>query len=450
MRFSRVLRAGLGVVLSCGIAAANADGGSTEQASASFSAARALQLVDQFKPADLAAAGEHARYAYLNMGQFFPHQMVSRAGPVRVLNTAPRPSVGELRVTTALGNLSLEQMLKHPQAQVQGFVVVHRGAVVFERYSGMQARDAHLWWSVAKLFAGVLTELLIDEGRVQRDQNISAYLPELAGSGWDGASVDDVLNMASGVDAQDSLAGYMDPDSGIGRLILAEGVLAPRGHTPAFDHDEALRMIRSQGEPGRLYQYSSANTNVLGVLIERITGQRYSDVVSQRIWAHLGAEGDGLMGMAPNGRAIAHGMFSSRLRDLARFGLLFTPSGHNPDVLPQRVLARIGDTQRNAHYHAAVGVAAAHEQRLGDKPVNALAQWDGLFADGDLYKSGFDGQALYVSPTRDVVVAMFATSRDKSAYAYLRPVAQHFEAQAKPRACLAGGPRRLMRACPTP
>lgn len=439
------------VLLNCSMASAQAaQPGPVDEAQMGFSAARALQLFGQFQPNDLAAAGDHALYAYLNMAQYFPHQVVMRAGPVRALAPAPMPAVGSLRVTTALGDLSLDELLAHPQSRVQGFVVLHRGAVVYQRYPGMRETEAHLWWSVAKLFAGVLTEGLIEQGRIQRDRNIAEYLPELAASGWDGASVDQVLNMASGVDAQDSLAGYMDPDSGIGRLILAEGVLAPRGHTPAVDHDTALGMIRSQRHPGSRYEYSSANTNALALLIERITGQRYADVVSARIWTHIGAEGDGFMGLAPNGRAIAHGMFSSRLRDMARFGLLFTPSGHNPEVLPKTVLARIADTRRKRHYLAAEEVAIAAEQRLGSRPVTALAQWDALFADGDLYKSGFDGQALYVSPARDVVVAMFATSRDKSAYAYLRPIAQLFDARAAPQRCLVGGPRRSMQACQRP
>lgn len=435
------------MLLASGIAAASPLPVATAQHG--FKAKQAMAVAQTFKPGDIAAAGDHALYAYLNMAQFFPHQLVSRQGAVRVLSPNPDAALGALRVTTALGDLSLDEMLAHPQTRVQGFIVLHQGAVVFERYPGMRPDDAHLWWSVAKLFAGLLTELLIDEGKIERQQNIVTYLPELAGSGWDGVRVDDVLNMASGVDAMDSVQAYMDRESGIGGLIYAEGVLTPAGHQPALGHDAALQRMRAVREPGTLYQYSSANTNVLGVLIERITGQRYADVVSQRIWTQLGAEGDGLMGMAPDGRAIAHGMFSSRLRDLARFGQLFTPSGRNPAVLPQVVQARMTDTSKRAHYETAEAAATAAQARLGERPVSALAQWDALFEDGDLYKSGFDGQALYVSPSRDVVVAMFSTSRDKTAYAYLRPLARAFPAgAAEPSSCIAGGgPRRRSQHC---
>jgi CubicO group peptidase (beta-lactamase class C family) len=165
---------------------------------------------------------------------------------------------------------------------------------------------------------------------------------------------------------------------------------------------------------------------MLALLIERLTNRPYGDVVQERIWSKIGAEADGLMGLSPDGKAIAHGMFSSRLRDLGRFGLLFTPTGKNDDVLPPRVLNKIRDKKSNQHYANSPNTAANALRKLGVSPVNALSQWDALFDDGDLLKSGFDGQALYVSPSRDIVIAMFSTSKDKSAYALLRPIAKQF------------------------
>lgn len=94
-------------------------------------------------------------------------------------------------------------------------------------------------------------------------------------------------------------------------------------------------------------------------------------------------------------------------------------------------MSRISRTQENKHYQNAVEAAKRAGNLLGEKPVNALAQWDALFADGDLFKSGFDGQALYISPARDVVIAVFSTSKDKSIYRYLREIASQFPIQKK-------------------
>jgi len=394
-----------------------------------FSAAQAEQVLRDFAPMKLAGSGDQALYTYLNMAAFFPHHLIARGASERTLPVAVRGAIGDLRVGTDLGELSLTDLLADPRSRIQGLLVLHRGQVVFESYPGMRASDSHLWWSVAKVIAGLLTEMLIEEGRIAPERDIVSYLPEFSGSGWDGVSVDDVLDMASGIAALDSAEDYVDPASEIGRLIYAEGVLSRPGHTPT-GHDEALKAMTAAAPPGR-YAYSSANTNMLGLLIERVTGQRYADVVQTRIWSRIGAEGDALLGLSPDGRAIAHGMFSSRLRDLGRFGLVFTSRGSDVLQLPARLQQRLRDTGGSERYRKAAAVADRMAQQMGARPVAAPAQWDALFADGDLFKSGFDGQVLYVSPQREVVIAMYSTSRNRRAYAYLRAIAGAFAPSAE-------------------
>lgn len=387
-----------------------------------FSTKEVARVRDVFSPLKLASGGNQALYTYLNMAEFFPHQVVPRSGAIKSLPYSPEPRFAQIRAQSDMGQLTLAEIIKHPKSRVQGFIILHKGNIVYEEYPGMQADDSHLWWSVAKVLGGVLTEQLIHEGKIDRNRNIVYYLPEFNDSGWDGASVDNVLNMASGIKALDSPQAYGNPLSEMGKLIYAEGILALPTYQPVT-HNEALQNMTSANIPGTKYAYSSANTNMLGLLIERVTGRRYVDVVRDRIWSHIGAEGDALLGVTQQGNAIAHGMFSSRLRDLARFGMLFTPSGFNPKVVSKSVLERMRSRNNNSYYSNSPGAATDMEKRLGDAPVNALAQWDALLDDGDLFKSGFDGQALYVSPKKDLVIAMFSTSKNKSVYRYLRSIA---------------------------
>ncbi|HEY1091466.1 MAG TPA: serine hydrolase domain-containing protein, partial [Burkholderiaceae bacterium] len=194
-----------------------------------------------------------------------------------------------------------------------------------------------------------------------------------------------------------------------------------------FTHNEALLSMTRKRPPGERFEYSSANTNMLGLLIERVTGQRYADVLGERIWSRMGAEGDGLMGLSPQGEAIAHGMFSSRLRDLARFGLLFTPEGHRDrPVLPARVTEMIRHGGRPSPYLDSAK-RADFCNWFGEAPVACSWQWDAVFSDGDLFKGGFHSQALYISPEREVVVAFFSTGNVRAQEAYLRPIAKLFE-----------------------
>ncbi|MBQ0759518.1 MAG: beta-lactamase family protein [Zhongshania sp.] len=395
-----------------------------------FSSDQRRQVLSQYSPSKLAAGENQALYSYLHMAEFFPHHILARSGEIKKLSLNSASKLGAVTAITALGELSLDELLAHPDSRVQGILVLHQGQLALERYPGMRATDTHLWWSIAKIFAGLSVEILRDEGKIDKSLSITSYLPEFEKSAWSGVSVESVLNMASGMDALDSPQAYADPNSGIGGLIYAEGILSSPKHTP-LGHNQALSKIPRLQAPGRVYQYSSANTNMLALLIERVSGKPYAEFIEDRIWSRIGAEGDGLMGLSPDGHAIAHGMYSSRLRDLGRFGLLFTPTGYNASVFSPQLMSRISRTQENKHYQNAVEAAKRAGNLLGEKPVNALAQWDALFADGDLFKSGFDGQALYISPSRDVVIAVFSTSKDKSIYRYLRAIASQFPVQIK-------------------
>ena len=389
-----------------------------------FAPADVDAVMRAYAPHKIATAGNQALYSLLNMAVFFPHQTVPRTGEPFALPETPTPAVAARTADTQWGPLTLEALIAHPESRIQGMLVLHRGEVVFERYPGMRSTDSHLWWSIAKIFAGVLTEMLIEEGRIDPQRSVTHYLPEFSDSGWADVPVDAVLNMRSGIDALDSAEQYADPTSAIGRLIHAEGILT-HGGIEAPRHDDALKAMTATRAPGEKYEYSSANTNLLALLIERVTGQRFADVVAERIWSRIGAQGDGLMGLTPDGRAIAHGMFSSRLRDLGRFGLLFTDADLRLK-LPRRLRDRIENPEPDAAYQRAKTTADAAEARVGSRPIGAFAQWDAQFADGDLFKSGFDGQLLYVSPRRDVVIAVFATSKGRSVAAYLRPIAALF------------------------
>lgn len=403
------------------------------KAAKGFTALESRQLRQRYSSLDMVEGGDKALYMYLNMAQFFPHQIVSRRDPIRELTPANDEAasrrVGEVRALTLLGDLSLDDILRSDVAGVQGFIVLHRGQIVYERYPGMRPHDAHVWWSTAKLLAGTLAAILAVDGILDPSAPLEHYLPEFSDSGWCGTPVQDIADHCSGINAEElEVSSYISDQSELSRLIVSERIVEPDDGRRLFTHNEALLSMTRKRPPGERFEYSSANTNMLGLLIEQLTGQRYADVLGERIWSRMGAESDGIIGLSPQGEAIAHGMFSSRLRDLARFGLLFTPRGHRDrPVVPPKVMDMIQNGGRPRPYLDSAK-RADFSNWFGEAPVACSWQWDAVFSDGDLYKGGFHGQALYVSPKREVVVAFFSTSNGRFQEAYLRPVSGIFEA----------------------
>jgi CubicO group peptidase (beta-lactamase class C family) len=126
----------------------------------------------------------------------------------------------------------------------------------------------------------------------------------------------------------------------------------------------------------------------------------------------MNVEGDMLMGVTPDGLALSHGLAITRLRDLARYGMLYTPSWNK--AARERIVstAYLAELQKGGNPDAYRSGDNIERQikRFGEAPLSFHWQWDAVFADGDLWKSGFQGQGLYVSPKRDLVVVFFSTT----------------------------------------
>ncbi len=343
--------------------------------------------------------GDRSRWVYLHPSEIFPAAVLHRAAPERVVPMHLRPEIGNFELDPSLHN-TLSGWL--PSSPLDGFIVLQQGTIVYEQYPHMQASDAHLIFSVTKAFVGTVLGLLEDARKVDLNKPVEAYLPEFTGTAWAGVSIRDAAEMASGMEgAEDSAAAYMDPKH---KQFQIEASLGWRNPTPDMPPEVArgdtyglLRTFRRARSAGEEHVYTSANTILLADLIERITARRLADVIGSEIWSRMGAEHDGLLLLNDQGIPIAHAGLVMTLRDLARFGLLFTPSGGG--VLPRHFLDRL-----------------LHEGRpalLGPKNDGDYAsyQWDVITRTGQMVKGGFGDQLLYVDTNKDVVIAYFGTNK---------------------------------------
>jgi CubicO group peptidase (beta-lactamase class C family) len=349
------------------------------------------------------------------MSEFFPHALIHRAGSVATLDPAPDLAVAALLVDTRLGPLPLDAYVHHPDSGVDGIVVVRAGRLVYEAYPRMRSFDKHLLMSVSKPFASTLVAILADRGMLDVDTPVGTHLPEVRGSGWDGVVVRDVLDMASGIDCHELSAGAdTNPAHPSFRYDASLGLRPASPETPASTYDYVAGLGRL-GLPGEAFQYSSANTFILAWLAERVTGRSFNEALAEEIWAKIGAEGDALIVVSPVGAPAAEGGISATLRDVARFGLLFTPSRSVVSADPIVPAWYVEELQRSGRpsLFAAGDGGYFSAPFAGDPPGHNAWQWDGVWPDGDFFKVGLSGQGLYVSPSEDLVVAFFGT-RDET------------------------------------
>ena len=150
------------------------------------------------------------------------------------------------------------------------------------------------------------------------------------------------------------------------------------------------------------------NTFVLGWLVETVTGLQLHEAASEMIWSKIGAEADAAFFAPRYGVPVIHGGLLARPRDLARFGLLFTPS-HN--VVTERPLIAEAHIERLL-YQGRPELLAGQEN-LPEGVKHNTYQWDFVFEDGTLYKGGWAGQGVMVNPIHDYVFVWNSYFKDK-------------------------------------
>ena len=186
-------------------------------------------------------------------------------------------------------------------------------------------------------------------------------------------------------------------------------VVVPIGYKVKDDCAALVASLPSHRQPGQVFEYASVNTFVLSWLVERVTGLSFAEVLGREIWSRGGFEAPAQLCTSAAGAPASHGGISTTLRDLARFGMLFTPRARSP-VIDDEHLRRVQAGGRVDLHRSPSGdlpdyVSAAY----GDRLPPPGRQWDFVMDDGDLFKGGFGGQGLYISPGRDLVIAFAGT-----------------------------------------
>ena len=220
--------------------------------------------------------------------------------------------------------------------ETDGWMVVHDGRIIRRAVRGCDgARHTAPADVGQQVHRRRLVGALVGEGAINVDEQVTPYVPELARSGYRGATVRHLLDMRSGIEFSED---YLDPNSGVRLLEQAMG-WAPR-RSPDVPPTLrgfllTLRQVREHGGP---YEYRSCETDVLGWVCEAAAGQRFPELAGELIWSRLGTDFDANIGVDSEGTGLFDGGISAALCDLARFGVMIARDGMsmtNQQVVPE-------------------------------------------------------------------------------------------------------------------
>ena len=391
-----------------------------------FSLEEIRGIESRISVSSLLGGQDESLYWSTHVSTSMPTAILPRVQPTKLLEKKLDHRIGKVRAKSALGDLALDDYLFDSRSFAQGFVVIHRGKVAYEQYPGMRPEQSHFWASNAKPLSSLLIDLLIDDGLIDQNQVFGHYAPDFRGTAWEHIRVIDLLDMTPGLDTEEDDRTRRDPDSIAIRTFMAEfgEPYSKAGAVESVRH--VLKDARKIREPGTSFDYGSPVTQALVLLTEEVTQQKWADAFQQRVWSHMYVEGGLQVHLATDGTAAVHGLVSSRLRDMARFGMLYTPSWEQvseKQIVTPEIVERIRNGVRGEEFFMAGYDGPIFTQRLNDKIVGNSRQWDAIFEDGDFFKGGLMGQGLYVSPDRDLVIAFYATNiSPETLTGYLRPL----------------------------
>jgi CubicO group peptidase (beta-lactamase class C family) len=244
---------------------------------------------------------------------------------------------------------------------------------------------------------------VVDPARLVTD-----YLPELSTTGWAGASVQHVLDMTTGVRFSEE---YVDRYSDIGQVDVASGWKPvppdsdPGFRWPAHVWELILRLTETTRPHGAQFEYRSIETDMLAFIMERATGKRLAELVSEEIWQRIGADESAFFTVDSAGYALADGGFNATLRDYARFGLMILEGGGG--IVP---LAWIEATRTGMHgpqYNPTLPEGSYRNQFWIEDPHSRTLMCRGVF-----------GQLIRISWATNTVVVKLSSYPDFTNIAY--------------------------------
>ncbi|GEM_PF-516954 len=374
-----------------------------------------------------------SRFAWLNMPSLFPHVTIPnhKARPLDIkLNVDIRDwEISALMPTSTPATFSTDEPHSSQQTfdqyvksdtRINSVLIIKDGDIVYQQYNSHGPEQRHIIWSVTKVMTAAVLAQLESKGHVEIHRTVSHYLPELKNSVWDKVKVQHAVDMASGVDCIDGTINQKGQDCNETFETVFE-LLSKSGDKPS-SLNELLNSVTTKTAPGLITEYASVNTLVVGKIIEAITNQPLHLTLSESLWKPMGAEADALIIHNSAGDIFSSGGISARLTDVARFGLLYLKSESKWSIMPETHLTDL----------KLIGDAEFPERRVtgfdrlfnGDLPSHSKWQWDLIWSDGDLYKDGFSGQGLYISPARNMVMVWFGTADKEFKKHYLLPIAR--------------------------
>jgi CubicO group peptidase (beta-lactamase class C family) len=327
---------------------------------------------------------------------FWPRRMAAGAGQARSLAKSSEPF--PLTYPYNGETFTIEDMLS--RQRITGLLVLKGDTIVYERYQyGRTDADRFASFSIAKTVVALLVGIALGEGRIASlEDRATKYAPDLQGTAYASASIRDLLRTSSGARWSDKVVAGQATDV----AQLTADTYYRRGGGGA----SSLRRVRdAAAPPGTTFNYSSADTFALGLVLRGAIGGDLTAYAAEKLWQPLGAESPASWLTDASGAEAAFCCINARLRDYGRLGLLLAHDGETGgrQVVPREFLLDATDPARQPDY--------LKPRRATPFFGYGYQTWLYPYRTRTFQARGLFGQELIVQPSSRIVVVMTSALR---------------------------------------
>lgn len=295
------------------------------------------------------------------------------------------------------------------------FVVIRNHKLLHEEYwDGTTDTTQSNSFSMAKSIISLLIGCLVDEGKIKSlDQPITDFLPDFKNTNGFTLRIKDLLTMSSGLDWDEAYSSLFS--------------ITTKAYYGTNLSDLVLN-LKVKEQPGKVFNYQSCNTQLLALIVEKVSGKSVSEFASEKLWKPLGAEHPALWSVdEKDGVEKAYCCFNSTATDFARIGQMVLDSGqfNNRQIVSKMYLTE----------------AASPARWLKGEDGDTLYYYGYQFwmcsykGHKVVYARGILGQYILIIPSMNAVVVRLGTSRStevvnhapKDVYIYLDVAFKMFE-----------------------
>ncbi len=288
------------------------------------------------------------------------------------------------KIPEKINNVPFDKYLK--DHKTVAFLIIKNDTLQYEKYfRDYEKKSIVPSFSVAKSVTSILIGCAIDDGLIKSvDEPITNYIPELTKNGFDKVTIKHVLQMTSGI-------------------RFNESYINPFGHAAAFyyglDLRKKIKRLKLKAEPGKKFQYTSGNTQLLGLILERsLKGKTVTSYLQEKLWTPLEMEygASWSIDREKNGLEKTFCCLNATARDFAKIGRLYKNKGdwNGKQIISQKWIeesTKLDTTDGSVDYYQ--------------------YQWWLPTPNEDFMAKGILGQFIYVNPSKDLVIVRLGKNK---------------------------------------